>query len=79
MMKLMASDGVAHDRFGSSVAIHGTTIVVDAPWALLDPQSPRMGRSGGMEAQLPRTADRSPPHPTSMTPGGVAPGPYDRP
>jgi hypothetical protein len=33
LMKLVASDGVAHDRFGSSVAIHGPTIVVGAPQA----------------------------------------------
>lgn len=31
IMKLVASDGAAHDRFGSAVSIHGTKIVVGAP------------------------------------------------
>ena len=31
LMKLVPSDGAAHDRFGSSVALHGTKIVVGAP------------------------------------------------
>lgn len=31
LMKFVASDGAAHDRFGSSVAIHGTKVAVGAP------------------------------------------------
>ena len=31
LMKLVPSDGAAHDRFGSSVALHGTKVVVGAP------------------------------------------------
>ena len=33
IMKLVASDGAAHDRFGSAISIHGTKIVVGAPQA----------------------------------------------
>ena len=41
LLKLVASDGAAHDRFGRSVAIHGTKIVVGAP------RSDAMGSDAG--------------------------------